>query len=287
MTETFATITADAQQLNSLIDLSSLEGDTRHDDLYLNILEDRVEVLQSTGGEVVITYNTFHEDFFEELELERPEEYHARTATLENGDTVEYEVGAEAIIKAERTQDYLNHAGQGRIKLEFTGHKNDELASYLNAEGALEAWVNLPGSNAALDKVPFHIPHRFVNNIYASPDGGEAPTLIDVDVSQIHKLISGVETVDGEEYFPLVVRNNELWIDIGDPSDSGIKGELTAENVDGPDIENYYYDGFSEIFSSLSDKVQLQTGPGNNPVATVKSDDRSTIRHINGTVEGQ
>lgn len=287
MTETFATITADAEQLNRLIDLSSLDGDTSHDDLYLNILDNRVEVLQTTGGEVVITYNTFHDDFFDELELEIPDEYEARTATLDNGDTVEYQVGVEAIINAERTQDYLNHAGQGRIRLEFTGHENDDLASYLNAEGALEAWVNLPGSKAALDKVPFHIPHRFVNNIYVSPDGKEAPTIVDVDVSQIEKLISAVDTVDDEEYFPLVVRDGEFWIDIGDPSGSGIKGELTTENVDGPDIENYYYDGFKEIFTSLSGKVQLQTGPGNNPVSIVKSDDRSTIRHINGTVEGQ
>ena len=81
------------------------------------------------------------------------------------------------------------------------------------------------------------------------------------------------------------MEDGEFRIDVGDDQRSGVRGSLGAKSIEGPDVENYYFDGFEEIFEVLSGPVDLQTAPGNNPLAVVQEGGNGrVIRHVNGSV---
>jgi hypothetical protein len=279
-----ATIRAEVGQFKQMITESSLEGDTEHSDIYINVLEDEVQVLQSAPGEVVLTYCTFGDSFFDEITLQKDV---TELSGTKSGEDFDYEVGAEAILDVGEILTYLDFASEGgTVELEFTGSLDNRLATYARANGALETWVKLPGSEEVLNDVPHWLPLRFNSaNVYTNKDGDEAPTQIATKSSKVQTIINAVEEDRDAEYYPIVVEDEEFYIEIGDEGRSGVSGTLGAQKIQGPDIENYYYDGFEEIFSVLSGPVDLQTAPGNNPLSIVQtgSDDR-VIRHINGSV---
>jgi hypothetical protein len=121
--------------------------------------------------------------------------------------------------------------------------------------------------------------------MYTNQQGDPAPAVIDTKVTKLGTIIDAVEKDRDADYFPIVTDDGDFQIDIGDESRSGVSGSLGAKNVKGPDVENYYFDGFEVIVSVIGGAVQLQTAPGGNPLAVVqRSDSGKTIRHVNGTV---
>ena len=282
--EIHATIRADVGQFQQMIDETSLDGETEHSDIYLNILEDEVQILQMAPGEVVLTFGTYREDFFDEITLER--DLREMEGTDRAGNEFAYRVGAEAILDVDQTSTYLGFASDGgTVELKLTGSTEQRLASFARANGALEAWVKLPGSQSVLEDVPHWLPLRFSNNeVYTNQAGDEAPTQISTKVSKLDTIIDAVEEDKDAEYFPVVVKDDDFWIDIGDESRSGVSGALHAQNVEGPNVENYYFDGFKEIVSVLNGAVELQTAPGGNPLSIVQENSSRVIRHVNGTV---
>lgn len=282
---THATLRASVEQFEEMIKQSSLSGETEHSDLYLNVLEDEVRILQNAPGDVVLTFCSFGSDYFDDIDLQR--DVRTMEATDTQGDTFEFEVGAEAILDVEQTLTYLDFASDGgTVELRFTGSDDRRLSTYARAEGALEAWVKLPGSEDILSDVPHWLPSRFnADERYTNTAGDEAPTKIQTRASNIDTIVDAVDDDRDAEFYPIVIDGGQLTIDVGDEQRSGVRGALGAQAVDGPDVENYYYDGFEEIFSVLSGPVELQTAPGNNPMAVVQTDDQGrTIRHVNGTV---
>lgn len=291
---THATVRADVGQFAKMLKQASLDpagssdDETTHSDVYLNILEDEVRILQVAPGEVVLTYCSFTADYFDEITLNRD----IREIETEDrqGEDLAYEVGAEAILDVEQTLTYLNFASEGgTIELNLTGTEDRRLSQYVRAEGALEAWVKLPGSQDVLTDVPHWLPHRFNDdNEYTNTQGAPAPTQIETKVEKIQTIIDAVDADQDAEFYPIVVKDEEFYVDIGDADRSGVSGTLGAKSVEGPDVETYYYDGFEEIFNVLRGPVHLQTAPGENPLAIVQAnDDGSIIRHANGTVNSQ
>lgn len=282
---THAVLRASVEQFKEMIQQSALSGETEHSDLYLNVLEDEVRILQNAPGDVVLTFCSFGSDYFDDIDLQRG--VRTMEATDTQGDTFEFEVGAEAILDVEQTLTYLDFASDGgTVELRFTGSDDRRLSTYARAEGALEAWVKLPGSEDILSDVPHWLPSRFNGDErYTNTAGDEAPTKIQTRASNIDTIVNAVDDDRDAEFYPIVIDDGQFTIDVGDEQRSGVRGALGAQAVDGPDIENYYYDGFEEIFSVLSGPVELQTAPGNNPMAVVQTDDQGrTIRHVNGTV---
>lgn len=286
--ETHATLRASVEQFRKMINQSSLDGETEHSDVYLNILDDEVRVLQQAPGEVVLTYCSFSEDFFDEIEL--GVDVSEQTARDSAGDEFGFRAGAEAILDVEQTLTYLGFASDsGTVELSFEGSDN-RLATYVRAEGALEAWVKLPGSSDILQDVPHWLPLRFNSeNVYTSQAGDPAPVSISTKVSRIETIINAVKEDRDADFYPIVLRDGEFYIDIGDEDRSGVSGTLGAQEVENKtdqDVENYYYDGFEEIFNVLSGPIELQTAPGNNPLSVVqRGSDGRVIRHVNGTVD--
>jgi hypothetical protein len=288
---THATIRADVGQFQKMLKQSSLDPSsgsddrTQHSDVYLCVLDNEVRILQVAPGEVVLTYCSFGEDFFDEITLNR--DIREMTGTDRRGEDFTYRVGAEAILDVEQTLTYLGFASEGgTIELHLTGTEDRRLSQYARAEGALEAWVKLPGSETVLEDVPHWLPLRFnQDNKYTNTAGDPAPTQVETKVQKVETIIDAVKADKDAEYYPIVVKDETFYVDIGDQDRSGVSGSLGAKGVVGPDVESYYFDGFEEIFSVLSGPVTLQTAPGENPLAVVQEgDDDRTIRHANGTV---
>ncbi len=287
--EIHATVRGSVESFQQMIEEMALDGETEHSDLYLNILEDEVQVLQQAPGEVVLTFGSYNDEFFDEINLEV--DVTEETAMDKQGNELAFRAGAEAILHADDTLTYLDFASEGgTVELEFTGSTENRLATYVRANGALEAWVKLSGSEDILQDVPHWLRFRYTDdNVYTSPTGSEAPCIIQTNVSKVSTIISAVKEDRDADYYPITVQDGEFLIDIGDEDRSGVSGTLGAQSIsipDGMEVENYYFDGFEEIFRVLDGPIELQTGPGNNPMAVVqKGSDGRVVRHVNGTVE--
>lgn len=274
---THATIRGQVDDISRMLDEASLDGETSHDSLYINVLPDEVQVLMAAPGNVVLTYCTYSSDYFDEIDV--PE-----TETRETSDGIEYEVGAEAIIDVDAVETYLGYASDGgTVELRLTGSKDRRLASYMRIEGALESWVNLPGSEDILDKVPFWLPMRYnEDDDYCNKQGDPAPARVLTRIDQIEKIIRAVDEDRDAELYPITTEDGEFNIDVGDESRSGVKGSLQAKQVTGPDISNYYFDGFAEVTRVLSGPIDLQTAPG-GPIAFVQTNEAGrVVRHAVG-----
>lgn len=287
---THATLRAEHGQFGEMIQQSALSGETEHSDIYLNILENQVMALQQAPGESVLTYCSFTDEFFDDISL--GVDIEEGTAEDSGGEEFSFEYGAEALLPVEQTLTYLDFASDGgTIELKFTGEEDDRLASYVRASGALEAWAKLPGSSSILDSVPHWLPHRFnSDDQYTNKQGDPAPVRVETRVSKLDTIVEAVKEDQDTDYYPIVIRDQDFLIDVGEASRSGVSGSLGANSIEMADesmeVENYYFDGFEEIFNVLSGPVSLQTAPGNNPLAVVQEGENGrVIRHVCGSVE--
>lgn len=283
MNETHATIRADVSDVRNMIEKTSLTGDAEHVELYMNVLDGKVEFLKANGSESVVSYSTFDESYFKELSVEKEIE------TLDkehSGVGYEYDVGAEAIIEVERTLEYLNYAVDGGIvEMTLMGDPDRRLSTMLQMEGSLNTWVNLPGSSSILENVPFWVTSRYDDDeVMVSPTGSQAPARIQAVTSELSTIVDVVDGNPESEYYPVVVEDGSLQINVGSRRGMGVRGTLSAGDVQGPDFENNYFEGFSEVISTLSGTVNLYTAPDNNPLSFVWQDDSSVVRHMCGPV---
>jgi hypothetical protein len=267
MTEKLASITAKSAKLTNLLTQSAVSdpgGDPPwiHSDVYLEVSDGEVRAIVSAGGGSVLTYCTFREGYFDEIEGE-----------------------AQAIVDVDATLDRLKVASDGgRMAFDFYGPEDGELAQQLKARGALEMSVTLPASEKALSKVPDGLPERFDDEErFLSPSGNPHQTYVDTRVETVEKVIDAVELDDAMEYFPITVEDGDFTLNVGDDL-TYLRGDLSASSVDGPDLQNWYGPGFEALFgTTLSGDVQLQTTPGDNgghPMAVVQESDDVVIRHV-------
>lgn len=265
MTDTNATIKATAQEFRNLIEKSALSEPGSdppwiHSDLYLSITEESVEAIVSAGGGSVLTYCTFEESYFDSIEGE-----------------------AEAVLAVEDTLERLDVASDGGLmEFEFAGPENSRLSETLRARGALEMAVSLPASEKILEKVPEELPERWEDGKFLSPSGNPHRTFVDTTVDQVAKVIEATE-LEGGEYFPIAVEEGDFVLNVGDQTEY-LRGDLSASNVEGEDLENWYGPGFEAAFgATLSGDVQLQTTDGENgghPMAVLQEDEDKAIRHV-------
>lgn len=266
MSEKQATITAKANRFEQMITQAALEdsgGDPPwiHSDLYIEIDEDEVTALVSAGGGSVLTYCTFEESFFDEIEGE-----------------------ARAIMDVEKTLDRLNVAAdKGRMAFDFIG-PDDGLAERLRARGALQMAVTLPASEKALDKVPDELPDRFDGDEnFLSPSGNPHQTHIDTSLDEVRKIVDAVG-IEGGDTYPIAVEDGDFTLNVGGDLEY-FRGDLEAD-VDGPDLKNHYSPGFTPMTDTLSGGVVLQTTPHDDglPLAVIQDNEGSTIRHVLASV---
>lgn len=275
-TELRASLSVSVGRLNELVRVSSLYGDIepRYPNLYLNLLEDEVQILQAMSGEAVLTYCTFNAEYFEGYEMSGG--VRKKTVTDSTGQEFEYNRGVEVNLDVKTIQTHLSNAEEDEL-VEFTfietdGEQVDGITSSMKVDGITVEKSSGVESNQTLETVPHWLPARYSSNeVYTNTDGDEAPTRITTTSTNVESVIRAISLDQHDEFYPVVVEEGEFMVD--------------AKCVEGPDVENYYFDGFIEIFQVLSGQVELQTAPGNNPLAVVQRRNDSVIRHIIGPIK--
>lgn len=294
-----ATVRANAQQLNEMVTQAAANY---HETIFLRVVDGRVDTLMQTNGRQVVSYCTFDGGFFDEVSGDA-------SALIPVGGSSSDQKGF---------LDYMQFAGDGKVEITFLNDdpdKEDErapnLATYWQAEGALNTKLRLPGSAEDLNAVPWSHPFRWTEgNEYASKsslnEDGRLPededdvktpsTTIETTANAVREhIISPVDFADGVENYPITVSDGEFVVNIeGKSKDDAIWGEVRAELVEGPDVDRLFDEGFPEIFDTIDGHVRLQTSPEPDdpdapaPPITIVRDHREhvEIRHLVGAVVG-
>lgn len=284
--ETFATVRGTVDKLANLAVVASADY---HDDIYLKVQDDVVNVLMQTGGRQVSSYTTFSADYFAEIEGE-----------------------AEAFVPVEKYLDYLGQAAaDGTVEMTFEGTEGSgdhpRLADRWEASGAMNVRIRLPGSSDDLDTVPWGVPSRFnERNQFVSEqcydDDGELleefedpddqkvpPTEIRLTAeSALENIVSKADFVyDGDaDYYPVVTEDESLTFDMGrEDGDDAVWGTIEDAEVEGPDVNNVYKRGFDTLFGALEGEVTMSTAPtpedtADAPLIVVQETDEYTTRHV-------
>lgn len=261
--EVLARVSGSAQQVQQLVERTALSGrgDPYHDDVYINIGDGEIRTIVGSPGNVVVAFCSFNENYVNEIE----------------GDV-------EAIIDVGDFLSYLDIATDGgRVELEFLGDEDDRLATRLNMEGKLQSTIMLPASEAVLEEVPLGLPQSFDedNNMH-NADGDALATQIDTSVQELQTIVDASDLDEEEEFYPVVVEDEALKLDVGDERSQEIRGALTAE-VEGVDVDNRYNEGFTELIGTLNGGISLATSP-DAPLCAVKEQEGVVLRHVIGNV---
>lgn len=279
MSETLLEVTTTASAFRSLLAETALAdgGDWVHEDVYLRVDEEGAETLVSTGGNTVLSYNTYHPEYFDEIEAGAVDE-------------------AAAALNVPRVLEYLSVSADDRFRLSFIGEPDEDLAAQLRVEGALNARVALPQSEAILQKVPMDLPDRFGDDEeFLSPSGSVHSVFVRVQASELDRVIEAVDLDPDANLYPVRVAEDSLDLEVGDPdaSRNAVWGGLSAQDVswsEGVEVEpftNHFGPGFEPVFSNtLAGDVELQATEG-APMAVVKESGKKTVRHVLSTTAPQ
>lgn len=273
--EEIATVQASAQAIREMIEKASLGGtsDPYHDDLYVNVHDSgAVTLIGGEPGSTLQSFCTYTPPVLEEVDSEKDD-------------------GAQSIIDVADFLTYgLDFASDGGdLKVAFRGDPEADLTSVVEFYGAVNSRIMTPVAGDVLEEVPTGIVKNFPNGDgeYRSTekeDNPPFPTHIHVDVEQIQRVIDVVKHDPQTDLYPITTEGGELTLDIGrDSGRNAVWGELEANEVDGPDVDNAYKKGFEEVFNSLSGEVWLQTADGGAPVCVAQApEDGVVIRHVIG-----
>jgi hypothetical protein len=122
-------------------------------------------------------------------------------------------------------------------------------------------------------------------NNFIKKDGDALETSIIADVNQLQRIIQATKfrsknrSKDEESFFPVVVTDEELVLNVGEEYDRQITGDLVAEEVSGPDVDNYYGETFEQLINPINGTVQIYI-EHENPVVLVQDNDNYTFRGI-------
>lgn len=278
--EELATVRSSTQNIRTMVEKTALagSGDPYHTDLYMNVHGDGVVTLiGGKPGATLQSYCTFTPPYLEEI-----------TSVHENG--------TQTIIDVADFLTYgLDFASDGgELQFSLRGDEEADLASVTEFYGAVNARIMNPVAGNPLEDVPTEIVDNFPegDGEYRSTEeereGEPFPTHLRVNSEEIHRLIEVVDHVPDEvtELYPLTVEEGELTMDVGTEGErNAVWGELSAEEVDGPDFSNEYKKGFEEVFKSLSGELWLQTATNAAPICVVEdSMDGVTLRHVIGSM---
>ncbi len=259
-----ATVEVKDSQLQTMLTETSVGY---HDELYLNVVNDRVRLLGGDPGASAGTFTDYSENWFESLSGR-----------------------AEAYINVAELRGYLNLVGSGNmaemLQLHFESAGEDRLADRLRItpeEGDnFEITVVLPSGRHVIEAVPTGLPSLFSDDNRLTAPDSDSPLPIEIETyfSELESITEAVDMQDGIEYYPIVVRGGELRLDVGDERQANISARLNAD-VTGSDVTNYYRAHFEEVCGNLSGDVLLNLADDASMAMVSEQRDR-TIRHVLG-----
>lgn len=250
--------------LQKLLQWTHAPFDERYDKAYINVSGEEIRTI-SNAGESVSSYCDFSEPFINDIILH---------------DEIDEEAGMEAVVKIPQVQNYLSFVGGDTVSIEFFGDPEEGRAVKMGIEGDLRADMYIPSSRSDYESIQLAIVKLYDedNNWIRQSTGEKLQTSFTTECSEFRKII---DIVDFDSFalsnYPIVIEDGEWLLDASDENDrDSISGSLYAENVEGPDVMNYYSRGFDELFNNLNGEVDVQV-EDSAPMSVVRESNDSAI----------
>lgn len=276
MTELKGAFETTHTNLDKILSWTAAPFDTEiYNQAWFNLADGELRTVMNQG-KAMASYNTFMEPFVQDTEL---------------ADYVDGEAGMEAVVKVPQFQQYLDFVGGKRVRVEFHGEKGERGAKKMVLEGDLRAELFIPSSESDLDEVftqvvmKYDDENKWISGGVRDQDADEyvagEDDLLDTSFMTTVEQFERIDTLVDFDHlnldtYPLVVRDGEFRIDAADKNDRDtISGALQAEEVEGPDVENYYSRGFDELVDNVSGKIEVQTEQDSVAVIIRENDDGS------------
>ncbi len=187
-----------------------------------------------------------------------------------------------AVFTIEEFTDWLEWVDDGSaVEVTFVGDAETGVVSEFRlSSDDLTAVVDCYRDPALLDSLTFELPSRFTDDErFVLENGDPVPVRIETTAEAMSRIVDAVDLVPGAEYYPLIVEDGALRVDVEGRTGPAAHGRLPGEVLSGPDLRNEYDTEFAAVFRSLSGAVELQTGPG-EPLVVVRRGDGYTLRYV-------
>jgi len=254
--------------MQKMLRWASAPFDERYDQAYLNLAKDEIRTV-ANAGQAVVAYCDFSKPFIQEVELH---------------DEVDGEAGMQSIVKVPQTQNYLEFVGGEKVSVEFHGIPGeDNKADKMVLDGDLRAEIYLPSSDSDYESKQLQVVNVYdEDNQWIKSNGEPLETSFRTRVKEFNRIINIVEFDSfALSNYPVVVKDGDFLLDAADENDrDSVRGELYAEDVEGPDVNNSYSRGFEELFGNIGGEVEVDVEDG-GPISIVResNDDALTLRY--------
>jgi len=242
---------------------ASAPFDERYDQAWVNLQDDELNTV-ANAGESVVAYNTLEDPFIQEVELHN---------------SIDDSAGLEAVLNVPTTEQYLDFVGGERVTVEFYGLENERGCTRMTLDGDLTATFYLPSSESDYESKALQVVNRYNDeNEWITASEDTLSTSFRTRVDQFEKIVEAKEFESlALSTYPVVVEDGEFRLDATDDNErDSISGALWAEDVEGPDVENYYTRGFAELFGNIGGEVDVMTEQ-DSLITVVRENDDETI----------
>lgn len=255
--------------LQKMLKWTSAPLTENYDKAWLNFQEDGIHQVGNMGQSVV-SYCTYTTPFVENIELH---------------DEVDKDAGVETLINIENTRDYVDFVGGDRVTVSFHGNKDEKLCRKMEIDGDIHVDLYVPHSEADYESQQTGIVALYddENRWHKPSDDEPLSTRFRTKVEEFERIKKATDFDDFVlSTYPVVVEDGEFVLNASDENQrNSLTGSLSAEDVEGPDVDNSYNRGFSELFDNISGEVWVDIGQ-DKPMSIVResSDDAMTLRYV-------
>ena len=247
--------------LQSMLTWLSAPLNDKYDKAYFNLREESLTTIANMG-EQVVAYCTFDSPFVQDIEVHESNE-----------------AGMESLINIEDVQNYVDFVGGERVKVTFFGNEDDTLCSKMEISGDLTVTIYVPSSEADYESQQTGIVNVYDDEErWCKPSNGERlSTHFTTTVDQFERIVQVKEFDDfAMSTYPVVIEDGEFVLNAADENQrNSVSGSLKAEDVEGPDVNNSYSRGFSELFNNISGEIEVDIEQ-DTPMSVVRqSNDKS------------
>jgi hypothetical protein len=238
----------------------------KYNKAYFNLREESLTTVANMG-EQVVAYCTFESPFVQDIEVHESNE-----------------AGVESLINIEDVQNYVNFVGGERVKVTFFGNEDDTLCRKMEISGDLTVTIYVPNSQAEYESKQTGIVNIYnEDERWCKPSDGEClSTHFTTTVEQFERIAQVKEFDDfAMSTYPVVIEDGEFVLNAADENQrNSVSGSLQAKDVEGPDVNNSYSRGFSELFNNISGEVEVDIEQ-DTPMSVVRksNDNAMTLRY--------
>lgn len=255
--------------LQKMLNWISAPLDDQYNKAWLNIQEDELHAVASMG-QAVVSYCTFSRPFAEEFEIHND---------------VDASAGVETIINIDDIKDYVDFVGGERVTVSFLGNEDEKLCRKVEIDGDIHVDLYVPSSEADYESQQIGIVNLYDDeNEWNKPSNNEPlSTSFRTKAQEFERIVRVKEFDDfALSTYPVVIEDGKFLLDAKDDNErNSIEGSLEAHDVEGPDVENSYSRGFSDLFQEISGEVQVGIEQ-DAPLSVVResNDDAMTLRYV-------